>query len=130
MLIGQITNIKNSSEFFVGTDIGMSTLLRPALYGAYHEISLVNKFIGENGPKCTVVGPVCETSDIIGVDRLLPDPEIGDLIIVYNTGAYGYSMSSQYNGNVRPAEVMIVNGAPKLIRMRETFQDLISKVTP
>ncbi len=130
VLIGQITNIKNSSEFFVGTDIGMSTLLRPALYGAYHEISLVNKFIGENGPKCTVVGPVCETSDIIGVDRLLPDPEIGDLIIVYNTGAYGYSMSSQYNGNVRPAEVMIVNGAPKLIRMRETFQDLISKVTP
>ena len=130
VLMGQITNIKNSSRIFIGTDIGMSTLLRPALYGAYHEISLVNKFMGKHGSKCTVVGPVCETSDIIGLDRVLPDPKVGDLIIVFDTGAYGYSMSSQYNGNVRPAEVMIVNGKPKLIRRRETFQDLVSTVTP
>ncbi|MCW6171208.1 MAG: diaminopimelate decarboxylase [Thermoplasmatales archaeon] len=130
VLMGQITNIKNSSRIFIGTDIGMSTLLRPALYGAYHEISLVNKFMGKHGSKCTVVGLVCETSDVIGLDRVLPDPKVGDLIIVFDTGAYGYSMSSQYNGNVRPAEVMIVNGKPKLIRRRETFQDLVSTVTP
>ncbi len=126
VLVGRVTNIKNSNGIFVGTDIGMSTLLRPALYGAYHEMSILNRSPSEKKIKASVVGPICETSDIIGKDMVLTNPKVDDLVIVYNAGAYGYSMSSQYNGNLRAAEIMISDGKPRLIRRRETFQDLTS----
>jgi len=128
VLLGVVTNVKKSNSLFVGTDIGMNTLLRPALYGAYHEIMILNRASSGDTENCTVVGPVCETSDIIGKDRRLPHPEVGDLIAVFNAGAYGYSMSSQYNGNTRAPEIMVSNGRVRMIRRRETFEDLLSTV--
>ncbi|PKL85828.1 MAG: diaminopimelate decarboxylase [Ignavibacteriae bacterium HGW-Ignavibacteriae-1] len=125
-LITQVTGTKHSYKNFVGVDAGMSTLLRPALYGAFHRTYLYGKE-GED----TVVnlcGQICENSDVFAKSVHLPVAEIGDLMIIRDVGAYGYVMSSNYNNRLRPAEVLIDNSKPKLIRRRETFDDLISLI--
>lgn len=105
---------------FVIVDAGMTDLLRPALYGAYHQIDSVNPR-GDASRLCDIVGPVCETTDTLGSARRLPPVEVGDLLIVKDAGAYGSVMSSNYNRRPVPAEVM--NG--KLIRRRQTIDDLL-----
>lgn len=93
------------------------------MYDSYHEIVNVSNPTGS--PKIyTVVGNICET-DTIGSDRKLNEVREGDLLAIKNTGAYGYSMSSNYNSRLRPAEVLIINGEAKLIRRRDTFEDLL-----
>ena len=95
------------------------------LYDSYHEVHLGND---DNAPKqkCTIVGNICESGDIIAKDREVSMAKEGDLILVENAGAYGYSMSSNYNCRFRPAEVLIdMNGNDRLIRRRDTFEDLI-----
>lgn len=111
---------------FVIVDAGMNDLIRPALYGAYHEI-LPLRYSGRRQKiaKVDVVGPICESSDFFAKDRKLPQLEEGDLLAVMGAGAYGFSMSSNYNARPRIAEVMVMKGKHIIIRRRETYQDLI-----
>lgn len=108
---------------FVGVNSGLNHLIRPMMYDAYHEIINVSN---PNGSQkiYTVVGNICET-DTLGSDRKLSEVREGDILAIKNAGAYGYSMASNYNSRFRPAEVLIINGEAKLIRQRDTFEDLI-----
>ena len=108
---------------FVGVDTGLNHLLRPMMYDAYHEITNGSN---PDGQKKTynVVGNICET-DTIGAEREIHTVTAGDIIVIKNAGAYGFSMSSNYNSRPRPAEVLIENGKPILIRKRETLDDLL-----
>lgn len=110
---------------FLIVDTGFNDLIRPAFYEAYHEIVPVKK----GGPKLKVdvVGPICESSDFLGKDRVLPKIERGGHLVAKCAGAYGFAMSSQYNSRVRAAEVMVDGTKAKLIRRREEYKDLIIK---
>jgi diaminopimelate decarboxylase len=108
---------------FVGVDSGLNHFIRPMMYGGHHEIFNVSN---PNGiPRIyTIVGYICET-DTFGSDRNIPEVKEGDILALRNAGAYGYTMSSNYNSRLRPAEVLILNGEARLIRERETFDDLL-----
>ena len=126
MLMGRLHALKrNGGLNYCGTDIGMNHLMRPVLYGAYHEIrSLSVRGSGEK-IQYRITGNICESGDLLG-DRLLPELHEGDLLGVMDAGAYGYSMASSYNGRGRPAEVLVRgNGTAGLIRRRETEEDLL-----
>jgi diaminopimelate decarboxylase len=125
-LISEVTGTKHSYKNFVGVDAGMSTLIRPALYGAFHRTYIYGKNEAENF--VNLCGQICENSDVFGKHVLMPNAEPGDLMIIRDVGAYGYVMSSNYNNRPRPAEVIITNGHARLIRRRETFEDLIRLV--
>jgi len=109
---------------FVVVDAGMNDLLRPALYDAYHRVEPVVPR-GRPAELVDVVGPVCETSDFLARRRELERPEPGDLLAVRDAGAYGFAMSSNYNMRPRAAEVLVEDGRVRLIRRRETFEDLV-----
>ncbi len=128
-IIGRVHSIKDSYKKIIGTDIGMNTLARPAMYDAYHRI-YVNGKEGDPRAPLGLCGQLCENTDYWVKDRELPSTiEEGDLVIVENAGAYGYAMSYQYNGRLRPAEVL-VNGADHcLIRKREDFADMIRETS-
>ena len=119
-------------RWFVIADAGMTDLIRPALYDAYHEIAAVNPREGADR-LCDIVGPVCETTDTLGSARRLPPVDVGDLLVVKDAGAYGSVMSSNYNRRPVPAEVFIgpqdhaeaSAKAGKLIRRRQTIDDLL-----
>jgi diaminopimelate decarboxylase len=111
---------------FINVDAGFNTLVRPTMYGSYHQVLVANKLGALEEETYDVVGPVCESGDVLAKDRWLPKIEEGDLLAVLNTGAYGYSMSSQYNARPRAAEVLVKNGKYALIRERETLDDLMS----
>lgn len=124
ILIGQVTSLKKrNDQYFVGTDLGFTTLIRPTLYNSYHEV----EFITNNTQKqlCSVVGNICESGDYIVKRRQLILPNVGDLVIVYDTGAYGYCLSSNYNNRLRPIEVLKENDSFRVIRKRETLEDLL-----
>ena len=114
---------KTDRKNFVVVDAGMNDLLRPALYEAYHEIRAAvekdEKFV------CDVVGPVCESADVFGKDRELPVVGADDLLAVCSAGAYGFSMSSNYNSRGRAAEVLVEGDKARLIRKRESFEDQV-----
>jgi diaminopimelate decarboxylase len=111
------------SVTFVGVNSGLNHLIRPMMYDSYHDIINLSNPSGSQ-KLYTVVGYICET-DTFGSDRKINEVREGDILAFKNAGAYGYSMSSNYNSRLRPAEVMIFNGQAKLIRERETFEDLI-----
>jgi diaminopimelate decarboxylase len=108
---------------FVGVNSGLNHLLRPMMYDAYHSVVNISKL---DGPErvYTIVGYICET-DTIAADRKIKEVKEGDIIAIKNAGAYGYSMSSNYNSRFRPAEVLVINGKDHLIRKRETFEDIL-----
>jgi diaminopimelate decarboxylase len=114
---------ENGDKRFVIVDGAMNDLLRPSLYSAYHKIEAVKKD-GERS-LADVVGPVCESGDFLGKDVALPLLEHNDILVVYSAGAYGFTMSSNYNTRGRVAEVAILDGKDYLIRERESFQDQI-----
>ncbi|MBS7615392.1 diaminopimelate decarboxylase [Candidatus Bathyarchaeota archaeon] len=114
---------------FVGVDAGFNTLIRPAMYGSYHPIVVANKLNEPEKDIYDVAGPLCESGDIIARDRKLPKIEEGDLLAVLNAGAYGFSMSSQYNSRPRCAEVLVKDGEYVLVRERETFETLLERQT-
>jgi diaminopimelate decarboxylase len=106
-------------------DAGMNDLLRPALYGAWHPVwPLHEADLGANGP-VDLVGPVCESSDILAQDRCLGQVRPGNLLAIGQAGAYGYSMSSNYNARPRLAEVLVEGTKARLIRKRETYADFV-----
>jgi diaminopimelate decarboxylase len=109
---------------FVVVDAGMNDLLRPALYESFHRIEPVRSH-GRSAARVDVVGPVCESSDFLARGRELELPEPGELLLVRDAGAYGFAMSSNYNMRPRAAEVMVEKGRTRLIRRRETFEDLV-----
>lgn len=109
---------------FAGVDTGLNHFIRPMFYGAYHEIENISNPSGE--PKVyNVVGNICET-DTFAENRSLPEIREGDFLVFRNAGAYGFEMASNYNSRYRPAEVMFTGGVSRLIRKRETFEDLLS----
>ncbi len=108
---------------FVGVDSGLNHLIRPMMYDAYHGVVNISKTSGEEHIY-TVVGYICET-DTIAADRKLTTVDEGDILAIKNAGAYGFSMASNYNSRLRPAEVLILNGKDYLIRERETFEDIL-----
>ena len=114
---------RNGDKRFVIVDGAMNDLLRPSLYDAYHKIEAVKKD-GEKTP-ADVVGPICESGDFLGKDVPLPPLEHNDILVVHSAGAYGFSMSSNYNSRDRVAEVAILDGKDFLIRKRESFDDQI-----
>ncbi len=138
ILLTRVVHIKKSGERqFVIVDASMNELIRPALYGAYHFIWPVEA--GERVPGtrateqpfdglklCDVVGPVCESGDFLAKDRKLPPLKRGDLVAVFTAGAYAMVMASQYNSRPRAAEVLVDGEQARLIRRRETYEDLVA----
>ena len=110
---------------FVGVDAGFNVLIRPAMYGSYHPIVVANKLNEPEEEIYDVAGPLCESGDILARDRRLPKIVEGDLLAILNAGAYGFSMSSQYNSRPRCAEVLVKGGEYALIREREKMEDLL-----
>ena len=122
-LVTKATTIKTTpTNKFVGVDTGLNHLIRPMMYGSYHEIENVSN---PGAPKSlySIVGQVCET-DTLGKLRSLNDVREGDLIRIRNCGAYGFTMASNYNSKLRPPEIAVYKGQNYLIRKREDFNDL------
>lgn len=116
---------KTEGKTFVIVDAGMSELIRPSHYGGYHAIKHVADPAQLPEDVVDVVGPICETGDFLALDRTLPVPRAGDLLAVQTVGAYGFTMASNYNGRLRPAEALVYGSEIELIRRRETLEDLI-----
>ena len=126
VLVTQVLHRKGrAKKDFLVVDAAMNDLMRPALYGSYHEMIPVLR--SPSKTRITdVVGPVCETADCFGADRRLSaDLKTGDLIAILSSGAYGFTMSSNYNSRPRPPEVLVENGRVRVIRDRENIEDLI-----
>lgn len=127
ILVTSVNTVKTTPfKKFVGVDAGFNTLLRPAMYGSYHHILVVNKLNTSENETYDVVGPICESGDILAKGRKLPKIQEGDLLAILNAGAYGFAMSSQYNSRPRAAEVLISNKKALIVRKRETFASLLS----
>jgi diaminopimelate decarboxylase len=125
-LLARVLVIKrNGTKTFVITDAGMNDLIRPALYQAHHEILPVTQNPKAEPTVVDIVGPVCETGDFFARDREIPEVREGDLVAILDTGAYGMSLSSNYNSRPRPAEVLVEGKRARLIRRRETIRDLV-----
>ncbi len=123
IILTEVNTIKdNGFKLFAGVDAGFNTLIRPAFYGSYHHIIPCKQRIGKS--IYDVVGPICESGDILGKQREISKLEEGDILAILDAGAYGYTMSSPYNSRPRPAEILIKNGQSFLIREAESFEDL------
>lgn len=123
VLIGQVLYRKRSGgKDYVVADIGMTELLRPSHYGAYHRIQAMHEHPVTK--KVDVVGPVCESGDFLALDRDLDDLSPGEFLVVCDVGAYGYAMASNYNSRMRPAEVLVDGDRYAVITARETYEDL------
>ena len=128
-ILGQVHAIKDSYSRIIGTDVSMNILARPAMYGSYHHI-YVNGREDEPRTKVGLCGQVCENTDFWVRDRELPSGiALNDIIVVENAGAYGYAMSYQYNGRLKPAEVLVNGKQHWLIREREKIENLVRNVT-
>jgi diaminopimelate decarboxylase len=126
VLLTRVLYVKRADgKTFIVADGGMTELLRPSHYGGFHRITPVRHREGTAPVLADVVGPVCETGDFLARDREILLPEAGDVLAVETAGAYGFSMASNYNARRRPAEVMIEDGEVRLIRRRETAEDLM-----
>jgi diaminopimelate decarboxylase len=127
VLLGRIIDLKprNAVSDFAVLDAGMTELMRPALYNAYHRIDPVR---AADGPihQYEIVGPVCESSDVLGRDRMLPQLAVGDLMAIRDAGAYGAAMASNYNRRPLPAEVLVDAGRWEVVRRRQTVDDMLA----
>ena len=125
VLLTRINDVKDAgTKKYVGVDAGFNTLVRPAMYDSYHHVAVANKMGKACTDKYDIVGPICESGDYLAHDRVLPDPQPGDIVAVYDAGAYGFSMSSRYNSRPLCAEVLVNDGKADLIREAETVEDL------
>jgi diaminopimelate decarboxylase len=126
-LVAKVLHLKNTYKRYVGLDASMANLMRPALYGAYHHITVMGK---ENLPAVTeydVTGSLCENNDKFAINRALPEIEAGDIVVIHDAGAHGHAMGFNYNGKLRSAELLLrPDRSVKLIRRAETLDDLFS----
>ena len=126
VLLTQVQYVKRSGQkTFVIVDGGMSELIRPSHYGGYHAIERVAPPQGGPIEPVDIAGPICETGDFLALDRSLEVPAEGEFLAVRTAGAYGFAMASNYNGRLRPAEAMVNGSDVRLIRERESLEDLI-----
>ncbi len=127
ILVARVIDIKprNAVSDFVVIDAGMTELMRPALYGAFHRIEVVRPRAGAER-HYEFVGPVCESSDVVGRDRVTAPLEVGDLVAIRDAGAYGSAMASNYNRRPLPPEVMVSAGTWRLTRRRQTVDDMVA----
>jgi len=127
VLLTKVLYKKDTSEKnFIIVDAAMNDLARPALYGSYHSIVPVVKKEGNN-ISVDIVGPVCESTDYLAKDRTITEPQKGDLLCIMSAGAYGFSMSSNYNSRLKPAEILVLNDKYFCVRERDNLEDLIAK---
>ena len=123
-LVTTATHFKHTYKEYVGVDACAANLMRPAMYGAYHHITVMGKEDAPCDHKYDVTGALCENNDKFAVDRMLPEIERGDLLVIHDTGAHGFSMVYNYNGRLRSAEVLLrEDGSTQLIRRAETPDD-------
>ncbi len=126
-LVTQAIHKKDTYKRYIGLDACMANLMRPALYGAYHHITVLGKEDLPRTEKYDVVGSLCENNDKFAIDRYLPPIEPGDVVIFHDAGAHGHAMGFNYNGKLRSAELLWrENGGVKLIRRAETMEDLFA----
>ncbi|OAT48276.1 diaminopimelate decarboxylase [Proteus hauseri ATCC 700826] len=138
VLISQVRAVKSmGNRHYVLVDAGFSDLMRPAMYGSYHQISVLDKNgqlkATEHKQETIVAGPLCESGDVFTqqeggrvAPRLLPDAQVGDYLVIHDTGAYGASMSSNYNSRPLIPEVLVIDKKPQLIRRRQTIEELLA----
>ncbi len=123
-LVVTAINRKDIYRTYIGVDACMSSLMRPALYGAYHHISVIGKEDGKKDMMADVVGSLCENNDKFAVQRELPEIEEGDILAIHDSGAHGHAMGFNYNGRLRPKELLLrTDGGIELIRREETMED-------
>ncbi|MFN7181857.1 MAG: diaminopimelate decarboxylase [Planctomycetota bacterium] len=123
-LITRVLHLKETYKNYVGCDASMANLMRPGMYGAYHEISVLGKENEEPLFKYDVTGSLCENNDKFAIDRMLPKIEIGDILVIHDTGAHGHAMGFNYNGKLRSAEILLrEDGSFIEIRRAETLED-------
>jgi diaminopimelate decarboxylase len=124
VLVTSAINEKDTYRKYIGVDACMSALMRPAIYGAYHHITVAAKHAQKRFEKVDVVGSLCENNDKFAVQRLLPEIQDGDRLLIHDTGAHGHAMGFNYNGRLRPKELLLCpNGTVELIRREETLAD-------
>ncbi|MCK9312579.1 MAG: diaminopimelate decarboxylase [Methanocorpusculum sp.] len=124
ILLTRVNSVKKVHKTFVNVDAGFNLLIRPTMYDAWHEVVVANKADQPKAGIYTITGPICETGDIFAADRTLPAVIAGDLIAVLDAGAYGFSMSSQYNSRPRCAEVLVNGDKAELMRRAETYEEM------
>jgi len=124
VLLTRVNSVKRTHKAFVNVDAGFNLLARPVMYDAYHEVIVADRAEAAPAGTYTITGPICETGDILAHDRMLPEVSFGDTIAILDTGAYGFSMSSQYNSRPRCAEIMVNGGMEAPMRRAETIIDL------
>jgi diaminopimelate decarboxylase len=123
-LVTRVRHLKDTYKKYVGLDACMANLMRPAMYGAYHHITVVGKESDPAVATYDVTGSLCENNDKFAIDRLLPKVEIGDLLVIHDTGAHGHAMGFNYNGKLRSAELLLAaDGTVRRIRRAETIDD-------
>lgn len=126
-LVTKVIHKKEIYKNYIGVDACMANLMRPAIYGAYHHISVLGKEGVKSQKVYDVTGSLCENNDKFAIDRKLPKVEIGDILVIHDTGAHGFAMGFNYNGKLRSAEVLLkADGTTKLIRRAETIDDYFS----
>ncbi|WP_297719283.1 diaminopimelate decarboxylase [Intestinimonas sp.] len=129
-LVTTATHFKHTHKEYVGVDACAANLMRPAMYGAYHHITVMGKEDAPCDHKYDVTGALCENNDKFAVDRMLPEIQRGDLLVIHDTGAHGFSMGYNYNGRLRSAEVLLrEDGSTQLIRRAETPDDYFSTIS-
>ena len=123
-LVTRIIHEKHTHKEYIGVDACAVNLMRPAMYGAYHHITVLGKEDAKCSQKYDVTGSLCENNDKFAIDRMLPEIEIGDYMVIHDTGAHGYAMGYNYNGKLKSAEVLLKeDGSTELIRRAETPKD-------
>jgi diaminopimelate decarboxylase len=123
-LVARAIREKHIHKDYIGLDASAANLLRPAMYGAYHHITVMGKEDAPHDHVYDVTGSLCESNDRFAVDRPLPRIDIGDLVVIHDTGAHGFAMGYNYNGKLRSAEVLLTeDGGTRLIRRAETERD-------
>ena len=128
-LIATALHHKDIHKQYVGLDASAVNLLRPAMYGAYHHITIAGKEDTPTDHIYDVTGSLCENNDKFAIDRALPEVEIGDIIVIHDTGAHGHSMGYNYNGKLRSAEVLLEeDGSFRMIRRAETPRDYFATI--
>jgi len=129
-LVSKVRHVTEKYKSYVGLDASMADLMRPAIYGAYHHISVIGKESWSHSEIYDVTGSLCENNDKFAIDRQMPRVEEGDLVVIHDTGAHGYSMGFNYNGKLRSAELLLrEDGSIVLIRRAETVDDYFSTLT-
>lgn len=123
-LVSKVLHLKKTYKNYVGLDACMANLMRPALYGAYHHITIMGKENLSPDKKYDVTGSLCENNDKFAIDRILPEVNIGDIVVIHDSGAHGHAMGFNYNGKLRSAELLLrEDGTIEEIRRAETIDD-------